>query len=175
VVFLFCSSIERISKTRRLCWHPKVVFNKEILYKQICIKLRQCKNAYKLWQMQTDHLTWRFFVSFRIFFLENTRVRIFIFCRAKCNFFFQNLTLGYMTKTLNRIIFSFLHQNQNIFFSNIGNQNLFCSSIERISKTRRLCWHPKVVFNKEILYKQIRIKLRQCKNAYKLWQMQIRK
>jgi hypothetical protein len=44
--------------------------------------------------------------------------------------------------------------------------NLFCSSIERISKTRRLCWHPKVVFNKEILYKQIRIKLRQCKNAY---------
>ena len=33
--------------------------------------------------------------------------------------FFQNLTLGYMTKTLNQIIFCFLHQNQNIFFSNI--------------------------------------------------------
>ena len=30
-------------------------------------------------------------------------------------FFFQNLTLGYMTKTLNQIIFFFLHQNQNIF------------------------------------------------------------
>ena len=29
-----------------------------------------------------------------------------------------------MTKTLNHIIF-FLHQNQNIFFSNIGNQNIF--------------------------------------------------
>jgi len=29
-----------------------------------------------------------------------------------------------MTKTLNQIIF-FLHQNQNIFFSNIGNQNIF--------------------------------------------------
>ena len=41
--------------------------------------------------------------------------------------FFQNLTLGYMTKTLNIIIFFFifLHQNQNIFFSNIGNQNIF--------------------------------------------------
>jgi hypothetical protein len=30
-----------------------------------------------------------------------------------------------MTKTLNQIIFFFLHQNQNIFFSNIGNQNFF--------------------------------------------------
>ena len=59
-----------------------------------------------------------FFGSFRIFFSDNTRVRIFIH-------FFQNLTLGYMTKTLNQIIFSFLHQNQNIFFSNIGNQNIF--------------------------------------------------
>jgi hypothetical protein len=29
-----------------------------------------------------------------------------------------------MTKTLNQIFF-FLHQNQNIFFSNIGNQNIF--------------------------------------------------
>jgi hypothetical protein len=38
-----------------------------------------------------------FFVSFRIFFSDNTRVRIFIF--------FRNLTLGYMTKTLNQIIF----------------------------------------------------------------------
>ena len=40
-------------------------------------------------------------------------------------FFPQNLTLGYMTKTLNQIIFFFLHQYQNIFFSNIGNQNIF--------------------------------------------------
>ena len=47
------------------------------------------------------------------------------FCRAKREIFFQNLTLGYMTKTLNHIIFFFLHQNQNIFFSNIGNQNIF--------------------------------------------------
>ena len=37
------------------------------------------------------------------FFSDNARVRIFFFCRA--NFFFQNLTLGYMTKTLNQIIF----------------------------------------------------------------------
>ena len=50
---------------------------------------------------------------------------IYFFCRTKRNFFFQILTLGYMTKTLNQIIFVFLHQNQNIFFSNIGNQNIF--------------------------------------------------
>jgi hypothetical protein len=30
-----------------------------------------------------------------------------------------------MTKTLNQIIIFFLHQNQNIIFSNIGNQNIF--------------------------------------------------
>ena len=66
-----------------------------------------------------------FFVSFRIFFSDNTRVRIFTFFRrAKREFFSQNLTLGYMTKILNPIFFP-LHQNQNIFFSNIGNQNIF--------------------------------------------------
>ena len=56
-----------------------------------------------------------FFVSFRIFFSDNTRVRIFCFCRAKRENCFQNLSLGYMIKTLNQIIFFFLHQNQNIF------------------------------------------------------------
>ena len=38
-----------------------------------------------------------FFFSLRNFFSDNTRVRIL--------FFSQNLTLGYMTKTLNQIIF----------------------------------------------------------------------
>ena len=50
---------------------------------------------------------------------------IYFFCRAQREFFFQYLTLGNMTKTLNHFIFVFLHQNQNIFFSNIGNQNIF--------------------------------------------------
>ena len=66
-----------------------------------------------------------FFVSFRTFFSDNTRVRIFIFFVGRNAIFFQNLTLDYMTKTLNQIIFFFLHQNQNIFFSNVGNQNIF--------------------------------------------------
>jgi hypothetical protein len=66
------------------------------------------------------------FCSVQNFFSDNTRVRIFIFLVARSEiFFFQNLTLGYTTKTLNQIIFFFLHQNQNIFFSNIGYQNIF--------------------------------------------------
>ena len=44
---------------------------------------------------------------------------------GKARIIFQNYALGYMTKTLNQIIFFFLHQIQNIFFSNIGNQNIF--------------------------------------------------
>ena len=48
-----------------------------------------------------------FLVSFRISFSDNTSVRIF---------FFQNLTLGYMTNTLNQIIF-FSSTKIRIFFS----------------------------------------------------------
>ena len=69
-----------------------------------------------------------FLVSFRIFFSDNTRVRIFFYCRAKREMFFQNLTLGYMTKTLNQIIFFFLHQNQNIFYTNFDH---FCTRRSR--------------------------------------------
>jgi len=61
------------------------------------------------------------FFLFRIFFPDNRRVKIAFLSRE---FFFQILTLGYMSKTPNQILFV-LHQNQNIFFSNIGNQNIF--------------------------------------------------
>ena len=50
------------------------------------------------------------------FFSANTRVRIFYFFRAKREIFFQNLTLDYMTKTLNQIIF-FPSTKIRIFFS----------------------------------------------------------
>ena len=57
--------------------------------------------------------------------LTTQELEYFFFVARSAKFFFQNLTLGYMTKTLNQIILFFLHQNQNIFFSNIGNQNIF--------------------------------------------------
>ena len=65
-----------------------------------------------------------FFVSFRIFFSDNTRVRIFFFVAQSANFFPEfNIRLYY--KNCESDYFFFLHQNQNIFFSNIGNQNIF--------------------------------------------------
>jgi hypothetical protein len=77
----------------------------------------------------TDHLTWRggygFLFRSEFFFWTTQELEYYFVCRAKRELYFQNLTLGYMTKTLNQIIFFFLHQNHNIFFSNIGNQNIF--------------------------------------------------
>ena len=65
------------------------------------------------------------FVSFRIFFSDNTRVRILIFFVAQsAHFFFQNLTLGYMTKTLNQIFF-FSSPKIRIFFSATLGINIF--------------------------------------------------
>ena len=58
------------------------------------------------------------------FFFRTTQELEYLFFLSR-EFFFKNLTLGYMTKTLNQIIFFSLHQNQNIFFSNVGNQNIF--------------------------------------------------
>ena len=55
-----------------------------------------------------------FFVSFRIFFSDNTRVRIFIFFVAQ---FFQEFNVIWQKLWIS--FFFFLHQNQNIFFSNI--------------------------------------------------------
>jgi hypothetical protein len=40
-------------------------------------------------------------------------------------FFFQNITFKLYDKKSESDYFFFLHQNQNIFFSNIGNQNIF--------------------------------------------------
>jgi hypothetical protein len=57
------------------------------------------------------------FFSFRIFFSDNTRVRIFIFV--------VDLTLGnYMTKTESDYFFSST-KIRIFFFSNIGNRNIF--------------------------------------------------
>ena len=57
---------------------------------------------------------WVFF-SFIIFFRTTWELEYFFFVEQSAQFFSQNLTLGYMTITLNQIIIFFLHQNQNIF------------------------------------------------------------
>ena len=58
------------------------------------------------------------------FFPDYTRVRIYCFLSRKAQFIFQNSTLGYMTKTLNQIIFFFPPKSE-YFFQQIGNQNIF--------------------------------------------------
>ena len=70
----------------------------------------------------TDHLTCRgvwglwFFVSFRIVFRTTRELEYYFFLSRKAQFFFQNSTLGYMTKALNHIIF-FSSTKIRIFFS----------------------------------------------------------
>ena len=71
--------------------------------------------------LRSDHLTWRGGVMFFLFRSEkkisdNTRVRIFFFVTHSAKFFYQNLTLSYMTKILNQIIF-FSSTKIRIFFS----------------------------------------------------------
>ena len=50
------------------------------------------------------------------FFRTTQELEYLFFCRAKREIFFQSLTLGYMTKTLNQIIF-FSSAKIRIFFS----------------------------------------------------------
>ena len=66
-----------------------------------------------------------FFASFRIFFSDNTRVRIFIFIVAQSANFFPDFNIMLYDKNSESDFFFSLHQNQNIFFSNIENQNIF--------------------------------------------------
>jgi hypothetical protein len=55
-----------------------------------------------------------------VFFGQHTRVRIFIF-------FDENLTLGYMTKTLNQIFFSFPPPKSEYFFQEHWESEYFFS------------------------------------------------
>jgi hypothetical protein len=92
-----------------------------------------------------------FFVSFRNFFFPTTQeLEYYFFYRAKCEIFFQHLTLSYMTKTLNQIFLFFLHQNQNIFFS-IGNQNIFLE--KNHNPPLQVKWSfPKMFVNLEVYH-----------------------
>ena len=52
----------------------------------------------------------------KFFIGQHKSQNIYFFCRPECEIFFQNLTLGYMTKTMNQIIF-FSSTKIRIFFS----------------------------------------------------------
>jgi hypothetical protein len=98
------------------------------------LKIETGRYSKPITPLGTDHLTWRggygFLFRSEFFFRTTQELEYLFFCRAKREIFFQNSTLGYMTKTLIQIIFFFLHQNQNVYFSNIGNQNIFLEKYE---------------------------------------------
>ena len=78
------------------------------------------------------------------FFPDNTSQNIYFFCRAKSNFFFQNSTLGYMTKTLNQIMFFSLHPFKlngrslmNFWQINMKSQKIPKRYSGRIDKTKK--------------------------------------
>jgi hypothetical protein len=59
------------------------------------------------------------------FFSDNTRVRILIFLSRKTRIVFPEFNIRLYNKNSESDYLFFLHQNQNIFFNNIGNQNIF--------------------------------------------------
>ena len=60
------------------------------------------------------------FLSFRIFFSDNKRVRIFIFLSRQAQIFFPELNIRLYDKNSESDYFFFLHQNQNIFSATLG-------------------------------------------------------
>ena len=72
--------------------------------------------------------------------MDNTRARIFIFFVAQSTIFFPEFHIRLYHKNSESYFFFFsLHQNQNIFFSNIGNQNIFRN---RPSRNKNCLWQP---------------------------------
>ena len=57
------------------------------------------------------------------FFTDNTRDRICFFVAPSAEFF-QEFNIRLYDKNSESVYFFVLHQNQNIFFSNIRNQNI---------------------------------------------------
>jgi hypothetical protein len=66
-----------------------------------------------------------FFVSFRIFFRTTRELEYLFFLSRKANFFSPEFNIRLYDKNSESDYFFFLHQNQNLFFSNIENQNIF--------------------------------------------------
>ena len=60
------------------------------------------------------------------FFFRTTReLKFFLLRSRKAQIFFPEYNIRLYDKNSESDYFFFLHQNQNIFFSNIGNQNIF--------------------------------------------------
>jgi hypothetical protein len=63
------------------------------------------------------------YISFRKFRTRESEYLFFLSCKARM--FFPENNIRLYDKNSESDYFFFLHQNQNFFFSNIGNQNIF--------------------------------------------------
>ena len=77
----------------------------------------------------TDHLTCRggygFLFRSEFFFRTTRELEYLFFLSHKARIFFPEFNIRLYDKNSESYFFFFLHQNQNIFFSSIGNQNIF--------------------------------------------------
>ena len=82
----------------------------------------------------------------KFFFGQHTRVRIKKIGRAKREFFFQNLTLGYMTKTLNQDYYFFPPPKSEYFFQQHWESEYFFR--------KKKCFPLLEMVNPKYLYKE---------------------
>jgi hypothetical protein len=59
------------------------------------------------------------------FFRTTQELEYLFFLSHEAQIFFPIFNISLYDKNSESVYFIFLHQNQNIFFSNIGNQNIF--------------------------------------------------
>jgi hypothetical protein len=85
----------------------------------------------------TDHLTWRrglwFFVSFRIFFSDNTRVRIFLFWSRKARIFFQESNIRLYDKNSESDYIFFPPPKSEYFFQQHWESEYFFRKITKLN------------------------------------------
>jgi hypothetical protein len=77
-----------------------------------------------------------FFVSFRIFISDNTRVRIFIYLSREARNLFPEFNIRLYDKNYESDYFSFLHQNQNIRI-----ENIICFNLQKNTVVFRCVWY----------------------------------
>ena len=83
----------------------------------------------EMWRLGTDYLTWReggygFLFRSEFIFRTTQELGYLFFLSRKARKFVPEYNIRLYDKNSESDFF-FLHQNQNIFFSNIGNQNIF--------------------------------------------------
>ena len=82
----------------------------------------------------TKEILYGFLFRSEIFFRTTQELAYLFFLSRKARIFFPKFNIRLYDKNSESDYFFFLHQNQNIFFSNIGNQNIF------LEKTLQVKW-----------------------------------